>query len=62
MKLLSGPALAAALLGAGLSAQAAQAAENAQTMLLRQPAVSRDHLAFVYAGDIWLTDRAGQHP
>lgn len=62
MKLLSGPALAAALLSAGLPAQPVCAAEAAQTMLLRQPAVSRDHLAFVYAGDIWLTDRAGQHP
>ncbi len=59
LKLLSGPALVGALLGAGMPAQAA---ETTPTMLLRQPAVSRDHLAFVYAGDIWMTDRAGQHP
>ncbi|WP_229751248.1 S41 family peptidase [Undibacterium terreum] len=62
MKLLSGPALAAALLAASVPGQALYAADMAQTMLIRQPAVSRDHLAFVYAGDIWLTDRAGQHP
>ncbi|MFZ6646037.1 S41 family peptidase [Undibacterium sp. TJN25] len=62
LKLLSGPALAAALISAGLSAPSIYAAEAAQNLLLRQPAVSRDHLAFVYAGDIWLTDRAGQHP
>lgn len=62
LKMLSGPALAAALLGAGLSAPSAYAADAAQNLLLRQPAVSSDHLAFVYAGDIWLTDRAGQHP
>ncbi|MBC7624239.1 MAG: PD40 domain-containing protein [Aeromicrobium sp.] len=30
-------------------------------MLIRQPAVSRDHLAFVYAGDIWLADRSGNN-
>ena len=32
------------------------------TRLLRQPAVSKDHLAFVYGGDIWVSDRNGQHP
>lgn len=40
----------------------ATAADDAGTRLLRQPAVSKDHLAFVYAGDIWLSDRDGQHP
>ena len=35
---------------------------NAQTLLIRQPGVSRDHIAFVYAGDIWLADRAGKNP
>jgi tricorn protease len=29
------------------------------TLMLRQPAVSKDHLAFVYAGDLWLADRSG---
>ncbi|HEY9102261.1 S41 family peptidase [Chitinimonas sp.] len=52
-------ALCTALMGAGLLTQAADAP---QTLLLRQPSVSRDHLAFVYGGDIWVTDRAGQHP
>jgi tricorn protease len=37
-------------------------ADNLGTRLLRQPAVSKDHLAFVYAGDIWVSDRDGQHP
>jgi tricorn protease len=32
------------------------------TLLLHQPAVSKDHLAFVYGGDIWVTDRDGSHP
>ena len=39
----------------------AQAAEDG-TLLLRQPAVSKDHLAFVYGGDIWVSDRDGSHP
>ncbi len=39
-----------------------QAADDPQTRLLRQPAVSKDHLAFVYAGDIWISDRDGGHP
>ena len=34
----------------------------AETKLLRQPSISRDHLAFVYGGDIWLADRDGQNP
>ena len=35
------------------------AAEPAETLLLRQPAVSRDAVAFVYAGDLWLTGFEG---
>jgi tricorn protease len=31
------------------------------TRLLRNPAVSNDHIAFVYGGDIWLTDLAGNN-
>ena len=33
-----------------------------QTLLLRQPAVSADKLAFVYAGDIWVANRDGSEP
>lgn len=41
----------------------ASAAEDAQgTLLLRQPTLSKDHLAFVYGGDIWVTDRDGHDP
>ena len=40
---------------------ASQTAEEG-TLLLHQPAVSKDHLAFVYGGDIWVTDRDGSHP
>jgi tricorn protease len=40
----------------------AAVADDLGTRLLREPAVSKDHLAFVYAGDIWVSDRDGQHP
>lgn len=40
----------------------AQAAEDQGTRLLHQPSVSKDHLAFVYGGDIWTSDRDGGHP
>jgi tricorn protease len=41
---------------------AVSAADDSETRLLRQPAVSKDHLAFVYGGDIWISDRDGHHP
>lgn len=50
---LSRIVLALAWMTSGL----AQAAEP--TLMLRQPAVSKDHLAFVHAGDLWLADRHG---
>ena len=31
-----------------------------ETLLLRQPALSKDHIAFVYAGDIWIADGSGR--
>jgi tricorn protease len=34
----------------------------ADTRLLRQPALSPEHLAFVYAGDLWLSARDGSAP
>ena len=30
-----------------------------ETLLLRQPSVSEKHIAFAYAGNIWVVDRAG---
>lgn len=41
---------------------AAHAADDPDTRLLRQPAISKDHLAFVYGGDIWISDRDGGLP
>ena len=49
------------LLGLSLRAQTAPPAP-AETLLLREPALSRTHLAFSYAGDIWLAGRDGSNP
>ncbi|UCG27497.1 MAG: PD40 domain-containing protein [Bacteroidales bacterium] len=32
------------------------------TKLLSQPAVSQNHIAFVYAGDLWIADQSGKNP
>lgn len=32
------------------------------TLLVRQPTVSQEHLAFVYAGDLWVANRDGSNP
>ena len=37
-------------------------AAQAETLLLRQPSVSADRLAFVYGGDIWVSRRDGSEP
>ncbi len=34
----------------------------AQTRLLTEPAISKDHLVFAYAGDLWVADRGGDNP
>ncbi|MBL8513681.1 MAG: PD40 domain-containing protein [Betaproteobacteria bacterium] len=46
---------------AGLAMFAAQAMAQ-QTLLLGQPAISKDRLAFVYAGDLWVAHRDGMNP
>ncbi|HXI86414.1 MAG TPA: PDZ domain-containing protein, partial [Parvularculaceae bacterium] len=33
-----------------------------QTLLLRDPAISKTHIAFIYAGDLWVADRDGSNP
>jgi tricorn protease len=35
---------------------------QAQTLMLRQPALSESYLAFVYGGDIWIADADGDNP
>ena len=49
-----------AVLIAGLVGSTQAMAEP--THLLRQPAISAEHVAFVYAGDLWLARRDGSEP
>ncbi|MDX2427486.1 MAG: PDZ domain-containing protein [Xanthomonadales bacterium] len=39
-----------------------QTAFSQQTLLLKQPSVSAQNLAYVYAGDIWVANRDGSSP
>jgi tricorn protease len=40
----------------------ALAIDITNTKFLSQPAISGDHIAFVYANDLWVADRSGDHP
>ncbi len=42
-----------------LSAAMAASAQSQDTRLLRFPDVSKDHIVFTYAGDLWIVARAG---
>ncbi len=33
-----------------------------ETLLLRNPSISKTHVTFVYGGDIWVADKNGQNP
>ncbi len=39
-----------------------QAHPTAETLLLKQPTVSDQEIAFLYAGDLWIAGRDGSHP
>lgn len=50
------------LLGSMLLWSAAMFAQAKETMLLRQPDISKSHITFVYAGDVWLAEKDGSNP
>ena len=37
-------------------------AQQNETLMLRSPSISDNHIVFAYAGDIWIADINGQHP
>src|SRR5437773_743606 len=39
----------------------AQGVDLNDTRLLSQPALSKDHVAFIYAGDLWVADLSGKN-
>ncbi|MEO6820862.1 MAG: hypothetical protein ABI204_14105, partial [Ginsengibacter sp.] len=38
------------------------AQNTTDTRLLWQPAISNDHIAFIYAEDLWVANRDGSYP
>ncbi len=50
-------AVTAALFSAGASG-----IDPADTRMMADPAISRDHIAFVYANDLWVAEKDGSHP
>jgi len=53
---------AAALMASSVLAAPMAAAQESETKLLRDPALSDDKLAFTYAGDIWVANADGSNP
>ena len=43
------------------SVAAAQGVDINDTRLLQQPAISKTHVAFIYAGDLWAADLDGRN-
>jgi len=52
-------ALGPALLPARLLQPGVTAASPQETRLMRYPDISKDQVVFVYAGDLWISPRAG---
>ncbi len=46
----------------GLLVLSSMLCASESTQMLRQPDLSDEHLAFVYAGDIWVSNTDGSHP
>src|SRR5690606_41715930 len=40
----------------------ASAIDPSDTRLLSKPAISNDHIAFIYAEDLWVAEKDGSHP
>src|SRR5437773_10286330 len=53
--------VSAILLALAPMARTANGPDVTDTKMLTQPAVSADHVAFIYAADLWVADLDGQH-
>src|SRR5262249_2868998 len=53
--------LAAIMMFAAVSIATAQGVDINDTRLLTQPAISKNHIAFIYAGDLWSADLDGKN-
>lgn len=48
--------------GTMLGAVAPVSQASAETLMIENPAISKNHIAFTYAGDLWVADRKGNNP
>ena len=55
----SNPMLRRSIVTAVVLSLAATAVTAQETLMLRQPTISERHIAFAYAGNIWIVERAG---
>ncbi|WP_231576815.1 hypothetical protein [Sphingobacterium sp. IITKGP-BTPF85] len=49
-------------LGLVMALSGAFSVEAQETLLLRSPSISAENIAFVYGGDIWISDKSGANP
>ena len=45
-----------------LSTEKVSGINPGDTRMMSQPVISRDHIAFIYAEDLWIADRDGSQP
>ena len=62
MKHVIARAMAGVLLALGAAAPAVALPNTSDTRMLTEPALSAHHLAFIYAGDVWLANADGSAP
>lgn len=61
LKSIAGSVPVLATLLALTASAGAQGVDINNTRLLSQPAISKDHIAFIYAGDLWVADLDGKN-
>ncbi|MCI0392649.1 MAG: PDZ domain-containing protein [Acidobacteria bacterium] len=61
-KVLAALALALTLISLTPSPALSRGVDISDTKLLTQPAISKTHIAFIYAGDLWAADIDGKNP
>jgi len=54
--------IAALSLVLGMTTMILQGIDPTDTRLMEQPAISQDHVAFIYANDLWVAQLDGSQP
>ena len=53
---------AALMLVLGMTTMLLSGIDPIDTRLMEQPAISQDHIAFIYANDLWVAEADGSQP